>query len=186
MGVWDTVGALGIPFSLMGLLDPRDEFYDTKMGSNVGFARHALAIDEQRADFEPTIWLPRTGVDLKQVWFSGAHSDVGGALAADRSTGTRVSDLALGWMLDEAKAAGLKHEPHVRDRLTDGTTAALHKSRRHIFRIKRPLHRPLRHAGIPTKVHPSVKLRWEADPRYRPRKLRELVQHGWDQVDVGT
>jgi len=48
VGAWDTVGALGIPFSLMGLLQSEDEFYDTKMGANVAFARHALAIDEQR------------------------------------------------------------------------------------------------------------------------------------------
>ena len=67
VGVWDTVGALGIPFSLMGLFESKDEFYDTKMGSNVSFARHALAIDEQLEDFLPTVWTPRPGVDLKQV-----------------------------------------------------------------------------------------------------------------------
>lgn len=79
MGVWDTVGALGIPFSLMGLLDSNDEFYDTKIGRNVGVARHALAIDEQREDFEPTIIEPRDADHVEQVWFTGCHSDVGGA-----------------------------------------------------------------------------------------------------------
>ena len=48
IGVWDTVGALGLPFSFMGLFERHDEFYDTKMGPNVAYARHALAIDEQR------------------------------------------------------------------------------------------------------------------------------------------
>ena len=57
VGVWDTVGSLGIPFSLLGLLDSKDEFYDTKMGSNVNIARHALAIDEDREDFAPTLWV---------------------------------------------------------------------------------------------------------------------------------
>ena len=50
----DTVGALGIPFSVLGFLDGADEFYDTKMGPNVRVARHALAIDERREDFAPT------------------------------------------------------------------------------------------------------------------------------------
>ncbi|BBI63216.1 hypothetical protein HSBAA_45220 [Vreelandella sulfidaeris] len=53
IGVWDTVGALGIPYSIMGLFDSHDEFYDTKMGANVAIARHALAIDEKREDFCP-------------------------------------------------------------------------------------------------------------------------------------
>ena len=160
IGVWDTVGALGIPFSVLGLFDGQDEFYDTKMGSNVRVARHALAIDEQREDFEPTVWARRAGV----------HSDVGGGYGPNRKTKTTVSDIALAWMLDEARDAGLKLEPHIRTRLTDGVTAPLHKSRRHIFRFKRPLHRPLVREGTPTKVHPSVKARWDANPGYRPAK----------------
>ena len=66
IGDWDTVGALGVPFSLMGLFDSHDEFYDTKIGANVLIACHALAIDEQREDFEPTIWLPGPGIDLNK------------------------------------------------------------------------------------------------------------------------
>ena len=56
VGVWDTVGAMGIPISFLGLFDDKDEFYDAKIGSNVRIARHALAIDEHRSDFEPTVW----------------------------------------------------------------------------------------------------------------------------------
>ena len=59
VGVWDTVGAMGIPISFLGLFEDKDEFYDTKLGRNVEIARHALAIDENRSDFEPTIWTPR-------------------------------------------------------------------------------------------------------------------------------
>jgi uncharacterized protein (DUF2235 family) len=186
IGVWDTVGALGIPFSVLGFLDGKDEFYDTKMGPNVRVARHALAIDERRADFEPTLWRPRDGVDLKQVWFSGVHGDVGGGCGPGRKTGTTVSDVALAWMLDEAAGAGLALEPHVRDRLTDGATAPLNRSRRHIYRARRALHRPLSHPEIPTRIHPSVRRRWEADPGYRPRELKKLVDRGWDTVDVGA
>ena len=87
VGVWDTAGALGIPFSVMGLFDSHDEFYDTKMGANVSYARHALSIDEQREDFEPTVWTPRTGVDLKQVWFAGVHSDIGRLVSTGQAYG---------------------------------------------------------------------------------------------------
>ncbi|RLA46184.1 MAG: DUF2235 domain-containing protein [Gammaproteobacteria bacterium] len=187
VGVWDTVGALGVPFSLMGLLDSKDEFYDTKMGANVSFARHALAIDEQRQDFEPTIWNSRTEVDLKQVWFAGVHSDIGGSYPPDSVTNAVVSDIALGWMLDQAKAVGLKIEPHTRQRLTDGTRAKLHKSRNHVYRFKRPLHRTLIDSEKPTRIHPSVKQRYLADNKYRPPKLKALVATiGWDAIDVGV
>jgi len=186
VGVWDTVGALGIPFSLMGLLDGQDEFYDTKMGSNVGTARHALAIDEQRQDFEPTVWSPRVGVDLKQVWFAGVHSDVGGSYGPDKDTETCVSDIALAWMLKESGKAGLGIEPHVKARLTDGVSAPLHKSRKHVFRFKKPLHRDLVLEEIPTRVHPSVKERYLASSKYRPKQLEKLVDSvGWGGIDVG-
>ena len=187
VGVWDTVGALGIPFSIMGLFDRHDEFYDTKMGSNVSFARHALAIDEKREDFEPTIWTSRPGVDLKQVWFAGVHSDVGGSYPPDRETGIRASDTPLEWMLDEAEDAGLQIEPHIKDCLTDGAKGKIHQSRNHVYRFKSPLLRPLIVEGKPVKIHPSVKTRYMADKNYRPPELKKLVeQSGWDHLDVGT
>ncbi len=187
IGVWDTVGALGVPFSLMGLFESEDEFYDTKMGPNVAIARQALAIDEQREDFEPTLWTPRPGVDLKQVWFAGVHADIGGSYPPDKNTGNRASDLPLEWMLDEATAAGLEIEPHIKATLTDGAKGQLHKSRKHVYRFKRPLHRPLIVEGKPTKIHPSVKTRYLTDESYRPQQLRELVEkRGWDQLDIGV
>lgn len=186
VGVWDTVGALGIPFSFMGLFERHDEFYDTKMGSNVSNARHALAIDEQREDFEPTIWTSRPGVDLKQVWFAGVHSDVGGSYPPDKKTGIRASDTPLAWMLDEAKNAGLKIEPHIRTSLTNGTKGKIHRSRKHVYRLKSPMHRRLIIDNKPTKIHPSVKSRYLTDSSYRPPQLRKLVEQlGWNNLDVG-
>lgn len=186
IGVWDTVGALGIPFSLMGLFDKNDEFYDTKMGSNVSIVRHALAIDEQRTDFEPTLWLPRSEVDLKQIWFAGVHSDVGGSYPPDKN-GNRASDEPLKWMLDEANNAGLVTEPHIRANLTDGSTGKIHKSRKRVYRLRRPIHRELVSKKAPTKFHPSVRDRYLIDTNYRPPKLKALVdKHTWANLDVGT
>lgn len=185
IGVWDTVGALGIPFSIMGLFNGTDEFYDTKMGANVAIARHAMAIDERREDFIPTVWTPRPGVDLKQVWFAGVHADVGGAYKPDKH-GLQAADTPLAWMLDEANAAGLITEPHIRNNLTDGTHARLHQSRKHVYRFKDPLDRALVIDDKPTLIHPSVKARYERDDRYRPKQLKALVeQYGWEGVKVG-
>jgi len=187
IGVWDTVGALGIPFSLMGLFESHDEFYDTKMGANVSIARHAMAIDEQREDFKPTIWHSRPGVDLKQTWFAGVHADIGGSYPPDKNSAICASDTPLKWMLDEAHQAGLSVEPHIRDTLTDGSQGKLHKSRKHVYRFKRPLHRQLLDEEKPCKIHPSVKARYEKDPNYRPPELKALVEeYGWGNLDVGN
>lgn len=183
IGVWDTVGALGIPFSLMGLLEQHDEFYDTKMGPNVRIARHALAIDEQRQDFEPTVWLPRPGVDLKQVWFAGSHADVGGSYPPDKQTRLRASDTPLHWLLEQAHTAGLTTESHIHTDMADCDQAKLHRSRKHVYRFKKPLHRPLQIPNKPTYIHKSVKQRYQNDEGYRPPALRALVEEiGWEKL----
>lgn len=174
VGVWDTVGALGVPFSVMGLFDSDDEFYDTKLGDNVRIARHAMAIDERREDFEPTLWQPRQGLDLAQVWFAGSHGDVGGGYAPD-DAGLLASDVPLTWMLEEAGKAGLGIETHLPRSVRISDTAQLHKSRRLIYRAKRPFERPLDLPGIPTGVHVSVLSRRRRDPAYRPANLERRL-----------
>ena len=187
VGVWDTVGALGIPFGLMGLFDGDDEFYDNRMGANVATARHALAIDERRQDFEPTLWQPRDGVDLKQIWFAGWHGDIGGGHAPDPDDAC-IADVAFKWMLDEANNAGLGTEDYVRDVMTDGTLAQIHPSRRGLFRVRPALERQLDPDGVDTRLHPSVQKRYENDDTYRPRNLLRLLQkhdNDWNTL-VGT
>src|ERR1700712_4781405 len=109
IGVWDTVGALGIPLSgVPGMkgLSKRWAFHDTTLSSIVDAAYQALAIDEKRGVFEPAIWEPQTGSDdqiIEQVWFSGVHSDVGGGYAD-----TALSDIALTWMVHRAANSGLE------------------------------------------------------------------------------
>jgi uncharacterized protein (DUF2235 family) len=107
IGVWDTVGALGIPddMALLNLLDNRERytFHDTSLHPSVKHARHALAMDEHRASFQPTLWSePPENTVLKQIWFPGVHSDVGGGY---QNCG--LADGALKWMIDEASATGL-------------------------------------------------------------------------------
>ena len=173
VGAWDTVGALGVPFSLMGLFDRKDEFYDTKLGSNVRIARHALAIDERREDFEPTLWEPRDKLDLQQVWFAGSHSDIGGGYPAD-DQGLLASDSALEWMVGQARSAGLDIEDHLPAGINPSARARLHNSRRHIFRFSTPLVRNLKPDNVETTIHPSVAERWRLDTDYRPPNLQQI------------
>jgi uncharacterized protein (DUF2235 family) len=112
VGVWDTVGALGIPAGPLTppALTKRWSFHDTKLSSHVRHAYHALAIDERRGIFEPALWIRQDHApadqDLEQVWFAGAHCDVGGGYAD-----TGLSDIALLWMVGKAKACGLALDP---------------------------------------------------------------------------
>ncbi|NQV14358.1 DUF2235 domain-containing protein, partial [bacterium] len=128
VGVWDTVGAMGIPISFLGLFGDKDEFYDTKIGKNIRIARHALAIDEHRSDFKPTIWRPQKKMDIKQMWFAGAHSDIGGSYEPDKD-GTRLADNALDWMIQEAQSTGLSIETHLINDIRKNPLAKLHNSR---------------------------------------------------------
>ena len=105
LGVFDTVGALGVP----GFERDAPRFHDVQLSGEVLCARQALAIDETRLKFAPTFWeAPESAataiVDprIKQVWFEGAHSDIGGGYAQ-----TGLSDTSLLWMAREARAAGL-------------------------------------------------------------------------------
>ncbi|MBV9405321.1 MAG: DUF2235 domain-containing protein [Acidobacteriaceae bacterium] len=115
VGVWDTVGSLGIP-SAVGAVDPvAYGFLDTSLNPKIKHGYHALAIDERRAQFPPTLWSgqPQPGQTLEQVWFTGAHSDVGGGEPDDLPGTTALSDITLGWMMSKANALGLQFDPAV-------------------------------------------------------------------------
>jgi uncharacterized protein (DUF2235 family) len=93
------------------------EFFDKSLNRNVRYARHALAIDEYRADFDRVPWendedAPNReiaeGAWFTQYWFAGNHSDIGGSYAENES---RLSDLSLKWMANQAKKAGLLVNP---------------------------------------------------------------------------
>ncbi|MDI5877392.1 DUF2235 domain-containing protein [Shewanella xiamenensis] len=181
VGVWDTVGAMGIPISFLGLFEDKDEFYDTKIGRNVRVARHALAIDEHRSDFEPTIWQLRDNMDMQQVWFAGAHSNIGGSYQPDKD-GSLLSDNALAWMIAEAERFNLSLEPHLTASLHPNPLATLHDSHRSFYRIKQPYLRPLDPNVAPVLLHHSVKVRWDQDPQYRPKNLQTyLEKYGWPE-----
>lgn len=102
IGVWDTVGALGIPISFFKKFTNRFlQFHDTKINKEIKHAYHALSIDEQRETFRPTLWNLNAGNShqvIDQVWFAGVHSDIGGGYKQREH-----SDIAFKWMIDKIK-----------------------------------------------------------------------------------
>ena len=115
LGVWDTVGALGIPWTVPVLHRARYHFRDHDLGTIYRHAFHALAIDEHRGAFRPTLWtlhqpgknpVPPQEVALErceQRWFPGAHADVGGG---SRSP---LEDAPGRWLQDKAQQLGLQY-----------------------------------------------------------------------------
>ncbi|GAM40357.1 hypothetical protein TCE0_038r12648 [Talaromyces pinophilus] len=113
IGVWDTVGALGIPeWPLVDLatkagipINKQYAFHNTNLSKNVDYAFQALAVDEKRLTFSPTIWhkSPDAPVkDLQQCWFPGVHSNIGGQASDPRSAGDdeEIGDITFAWMVD--------------------------------------------------------------------------------------
>ena len=139
VGVWDTVGSLGIPDGLRwwGLFDPADyQFHDVTLDPRIRFGRHAIALDEQRGPFAPTRWdAPAAGQDIQEVWFPGEHLDVGGGGLV-----RGLSDGALQWMVDEAQAAiGLEFDPVIRARYQADPLAVPHPVLRAADRVEHGL-----------------------------------------------
>ncbi len=105
LGVWDTVGALGVPGGLFPAGNARQfAFHNTNPCAAMEHGCHALAIDEHRHDFVPTLWTEPApaGVKIEQVWFAGAHADVGGGYVT-----RALANIPLVWMANKAEADGL-------------------------------------------------------------------------------
>lgn len=93
IGVWETVKSLGSRYE--------EDFFYADTASNCDYGAQALAIDEQREDFAPSVW--DAGSDNpRQVWFPGVHSDVGGGYPEDG-----LANGALRWMIAQASAHGV-------------------------------------------------------------------------------
>ena len=190
IGVWDTVGALGIPLRGLRWLTRKDhQFHDTQLSGIVQRACHALAIDEYRGSFEPATWdyAPKDWQRVEQVWFCGAHSDVGGGYAEPQ-----LSDIALDWMIGKARDAGLAFDQEVIDAnpLAPDPLAKVHNSKARFYKLAPNFNRTIGTSrkddksparDDPTQsLHPSVLARWDKDPSYRPAPLIEYFKRTGD------
>ena len=147
IGIFDTVGALGVPLNLFRRINrQRYEFHNVDLASITKVNLHALAVDEHRVPFQASVWRRSKFKDLssitEQVWFSGAHADIGGGYYTDKqriADGTKLDDVTLDWMLKRVKLYFPKFPLHL------GTTwkaigncdvtSEHHNPRRNIYRV---------------------------------------------------
>ena len=181
LGVWDTVGALGIPLSALQWLNAKQyAFHDTELSSIVENAAHAVAIDEHRVDYQVALWSPikKDGQNVEQRWFIGAHADVGGGYEA-----RLLSDVTLRWMLGKAQEAGLALDPkdlpavgqdNWKHAVTDSYTQFLHG----VYARTHPrFYRAMQlGTGLNEVLDDSVRKRCAEDRRYAPQNPGFVIE----------
>lgn len=205
IGVWDTVGSLGLPVWSMAAKIRKYRFLDTHLRLDNEHAFHALALDEHRKNFEPTFWTrtDRVGIEgaaprqidkVEQRWFIGAHANVGGGYASDP-----LAQRPLKWLMDKAAGLGLVFRNQVSldvSQVAPPVTDSYRDFAWGLYRfVSRPFFRPV---GLPPDkgtqattsrinetVDGSVFDRWRADRTYRPENLTSWAKaKGVDPADV--
>jgi uncharacterized protein (DUF2235 family) len=187
MGVWDTVGSLGIPGWVLANRK-KYQFHDTSLGQWVRQARHAVAIDEKRNSFQPTLWSnldhpedAKRHPTAQQMWFPGDHGGVGGGFER-----AGLSNSALLWIIDGARSAGLAFKQSILDEYA-----------RDIEPINTPVRRFSLQAWLMSltgsgwrsglghfeDVHESARRRYVENKSYRPRPLKPFKDKikNWNQ-----
>ena len=196
LGVWDTVGSMGIPRGSAEAKVHKYRFLDTHLRLDNEYAFHALALDEHREDFEATFWTRtvKTGeagapdrpiAHVEQRWFVGAHANVGGGYASDP-----LSQRPLVWLMEKAGALGLAYRCAV-DVDTTQVVPPINNSYREFgsgfYRLfSKPFYRSVGAAPekgtaattsrINETIDGSVFDRWRADATYRPPNLVAWAQ----------
>lgn len=185
IGVFDTVGSLGVPLAnLPGLSSRRMKFHDTVPSTSYDVLRQALAVDERRPDFAPTLWTepqqpfaPGQRPDTEQRWFPGVHANVGGGYRGDP-----LAARPLAWMQAEAEKAGL-HWRRTTTPLPDLQQTIPDSSAECAFGayeiVRRPVPRvigahPGQQAPMNEVLDAQLFERWRANADYRP-----LAVEGW-------
>jgi uncharacterized protein (DUF2235 family) len=198
-GVWDTVGSLGVPIPCVPKVSREDfAFLETDLRINDTHAYHALAIDEHREAFKPTLWMkstpkqeqtypPRDLDHVEQRWFVGAHANVGGGYENDL-----LAQIPLEWLMSKAIAHGLEFKDSV---VIDGnenlcpirdSLAEMAHGIYEILTLGRHYYRPIGAEPLDTgntvtstineTIDATVFDRWRSDETYRPRNLSDWAR----------
>lgn len=175
VGVWDTVGALGAP-GLLGQLLNRDKYkyHDIELNSSIEHAYQALAIDERRKPFLPSVWIESAGWTgtLEQAWFPGVHSNVGGSYRPDG-----LANEALHWIVEKAEALGLEFDGDFLRHYRPCFNSTLNDSMTTMYRAMGPVTRAIatQPAGNEA-IHKSAIDRMQHAPSaYRPQNLQDCL-----------
>jgi len=174
IGVWDTVGALGVPVSHVPFSSDFYRWHDTDLSKIVDYAYHAIAVDENRKDYDVAVWtqIKPENIEVEQKWFVGAHANVGGGY--EKTPADTLPNHPLRWIQDKAEATGLKlrakaeagpqdHLAEIDDSFKEFMFGAYRKFK---DRYWRPVGR-----GVNESIHESVWRRWKDKGEYRPGTL---------------
>ncbi len=196
LGVWDTVGALGVPghYKLLArLLNTHHEFHDTQLSRSVKSARHAVAIDERRATYPPAPWEnlgdlnaddPENTRRYRQAWFPGDHGSVGGG-----GDITGLSNITLRWVAKGAMDQGMAFDPELMAGYAadeDLTAPLMNQSDPPDGIFARALRwREMDRDGPKTiwRISGTARDRWCALPVYRPTPLARFADELTAQCD---
>lgn len=175
IGVWDTVGSLGLP-GLLGQVFNRGryKYHDVSLHPTIEHAFHALAIDERRKPFAPDLWTRPAGWtgQLEQAWFAGVHSDVGGGLTPDG-----LANEALHWLAGKAETLGVEIDPVYLAHFEPHFEGTLHDSMTWMYRVMGPISRAIgQHLADGEAVHESALKRMaDSSRKYAPENLKAAV-----------
>lgn len=177
VGVWDTVGSLGIPFPKIPFSSDYYRFHDTGLSGIVQHAYQALAIDEHRKVFAPTLWTKKPeATSVEQRWFVGAHANVGGGYQRDP-----LPQIPLRWIQQTAGACGLAMKEQVQPK-PDAHLAPVRDSFKEfmygiyaVARFAQRYHRPIGRTTVNETVDETVLKRRDQDPGYRPPGLERYL-----------
>ena len=158
VGVFDTVKSLGIKWPLLWMIfKDKTSFHNHHLGSSIRHGFHALALNETRNAFAPVLWdcPPGWEGNVEQVWFRGAHGDVGGQIG-DITEARPLANIPLVWMLERAETVGLDLPPGWRDRFPCNVNAPMVGTLRSwgkwfLIRARRTILR-----DVSERIHPSV------------------------------
>ena len=176
IGVWDTVGSLGPPGILGQVFNKgKYKYHDIELNQHIENAYQALAIDERRKPFAPSIWTRRPGFNgaLKQAWFVGVHSDVGGSQARDG-----LANEALHWIVEKAEKLGVEFDNAFLAHYTPCFNGDLHESMTAMYKVMGEYRRPIgQHLAAGEELHQSVLDRQKMkELGYNPANLQSRPQ----------
>ena len=179
VGVWDTVGSLGLPFTFLRMYNmEKYKFHDETLSSSVRHAFQALSIDDRRKLFQPTLWeintkKPTVAVAnqiVEQRWFPGVHCNIGGGYE-DKG----LSDGALRWMIDKAACAGLEFDKERLSTIQPDAMGKLRNSYTPAFWFWPKIWRDIKTGKKVNEVFDeSVEMRLARDASYRPENLKKF------------
>ncbi|KAK8178037.1 hypothetical protein IWX90DRAFT_482966 [Phyllosticta citrichinensis] len=204
IGVWDTVGALGIPttpwlqsLGVPAFLHPLHpyRFMDTSLGNHIEFAFQALALDERRTAYSPAVWSRPENCEtvVKQVWFPGVHSNVGGSYED-----TGLADITLAWMMDQlaqpavgiefdekylAKAWVQNRDFYVEQNAAAAAAAAHQRARTLPTYLAHHHSTTTNHVGINRRPTPHPTLNPQPTPPQQQPRRRHTTKHHNDNLD---